>query len=93
MSAPVDMTALAEKTVHIQAVHHVRAWRLRIEFSDGEISEVDFEPFLRHSQHPAIQAYLDLAKFKSYRLEHGDLLWGDYDLCFPMADLYDGVIR
>jgi hypothetical protein len=24
----------------------------------------------------------------AYRIEYGELVWGDYDLCFPIADLY-----
>ena len=31
-------------------------------------------------------------KFQGFRVEHGDLVWGDYDLCFPVADLYRGKI-
>ncbi len=33
-----------------------------------------------------------LEKLKNFRVEHGDLVWGDYDLCFPIADLYHGHI-
>ena len=48
----------------------------------------DFEPFLAASAHPAIRAYLDPDRFATCRIEHGDLVWGDYDLCFPIVDLY-----
>jgi hypothetical protein len=87
------MIAIAEKAVHIQAAHHVRAWRLRIEFSDGKVTEVDFEPFLRASAHPAIRRYLQPRRFKQFAITDGVLQWNDFDLVFPMADLYDGVIR
>jgi hypothetical protein len=87
------MTAIAEKAVHVQAVHHVRAYRLRIEFSDGNVTEVDFEPFLRASTHPAIRRYLQPRRFKQFAITDGVLQWNDFDLVFPMADLYDGAIR
>jgi methionine synthase II (cobalamin-independent) len=87
------MIAIAEKTVQVQAVHHIRARRLRIEFSDGKISEVDFEPFLRAATHPAIRRYLQPRRFKQFAITDGVLQWNDFDLIFPMADLYDGVIR
>jgi hypothetical protein len=87
------MNNVSQAVLEIVQVKYLTGYVLRLTFKDGTVRRVDFEPFLRHSQHPAIRAYLDLAKFKSYRLEHGDLLWGDYDLCFPMADLYHGVIR
>ncbi len=28
-----------------------------------------------------------------YNLDDGDLEWNDYDLCFPVADLYENNIR
>lgn len=87
------MIAIAEKAVQVQAVYHVRAYRLRIEFSDGKVTEVDFEPFLRASAHPAIRRYLQPRRFKQFGITDGVLQWNDFDLIFPMADLYEGVIR
>lgn len=86
------MIATADKTVRVQAVHHIRAYRLRIEFSDGKISEVDFEPFLRAAAHPGIRRYLQQRRFKQFAISDGVLQWNDFDLIFPMADLYNGVI-
>jgi hypothetical protein len=87
------MIAVAEKPVNVEAAHHVRAYRLRIEFSDGKTTEVDFEPFLRAAKHPGIRRYLQPRRFKQFALTDGVLQWNDFDLVFPMADLYDGVIR
>lgn len=36
--------------------------------------------------------YLVESNFKKFRLEYGDLLWGDYEMCFPIWDLYTGKI-
>lgn len=87
------MIAIAEKTVHVQAVQQVRAYRLRIEFTDGKATEVDFEPFLRSATHPGIRRYLQPRRFKQFAITDGVLQWNDFDLVFPMAELYDGVIR
>ena len=65
---------------------------LEISFSDGMMQKVDFGPFLAHSLHPEIRKYLDPRHFSGFTIESGDLIWGDYDLCFPIADLYDGKI-
>lgn len=75
----------------------VDAWQigdysLQIRFSDGHKQEVDFGPFLRTSTNPLIQRYLEPDLFTQFRVEEGDLLWGDYDLCFPVADLYENRI-
>jgi len=61
---------------------------LRLWFDDGSEHSVDFGPFLRKAQHPELRAFLEQNKFRIFRLEHGDLIWGDYEMCFPVADLY-----
>lgn len=80
------------KVVQIEAVRHVSGHTLGIRFSDGHVSTVDFGPFLEGSAHPSIRAYLDLKRFKSFLLEDGVLHWNDFDLVFPMANLYEGQI-
>lgn len=67
----------------------VGEYRLRLTFDDAKVQEVDFLPFLSASHHPAIRAYLERERFANFHLECGDLLWGDYELCFPIADLYE----
>jgi len=72
----------------IKDAHYFNDYKLQIKFNDGTDKTIDFKPFLSHTQHPSIRAYLEPTKFQSFRIEHGDLVWGDYDLCFPIADLY-----
>ena len=48
----------------------------------------EFKPFLAHARHPDLRVYLDPAMFSTFRIEYGELVWGDYDLCFPIIDLY-----
>jgi hypothetical protein len=67
-------------------------YRLAIDFDDGTKQLVDFKPFLVSAQHPEIRSFLDMVKFSDFRIEHGDLVWGDYALCFPIADLYQNRI-
>lgn len=67
-------------------------YRLSIQFDDGRTQVVDFKPFLTQSRHPDIRAFLDPEKFAAYRIEHGELVWGDYELCFPVIDLYHNRI-
>ncbi len=63
-------------------------YRLALRFDDGTEQVVDFGAFLRASRHPGIRAWLDPARFASCRIQDGELVWGDHDLCFPVADLY-----
>jgi hypothetical protein len=80
------------KVVRIKAISHVAPYKLHIRFDDGHESTVDFGPFLRDSVHPSIRAYLAVKRFKDFTVEDGVLHWNDFDLVFPMADLYQGKI-
>lgn len=80
------------KVVRIKAVRYLPAYRLQVRFDDGHESLVDFEPFLKASAHPSIRGYLNVRRFKNFTVEHGVLHWNDFDLVFPMADLYEGQI-
>lgn len=78
--------------IDIVNVKHAGDYRLEISFSDGIRRIIDLESFLRRSSHPDIRKYLDQELFRRFTIENGDLMWGDYELCFPIADLYDGTI-
>ncbi len=66
---------------------------LRLTFSDGHITTVDFSPFLRAAMHPDIARYCDESLFRTFTLAYGNLVWGDHGLCFPIEDLYAGKIN
>lgn len=84
---------LAENAViEVEKVEYVDGYKLHIKFSDGKERIVDFGPFLENALNPCIRKYLDLDEFKNFTVEYGDLIWNDYDLCFPIADLYEGRI-
>jgi Protein of unknown function (DUF2442) len=84
---------LADDTViDIVGAEQVSNYKLRLTSSDGTERIVDFEPFLRSSRNPLIRAYLEPNRFADFKLEHGDLIWDDYGLCFPIADLYENRV-
>jgi hypothetical protein len=76
-------------TVRVVKARHTDSHRLYVEFSDGKSQSVDFGNFLKNSQHPEIRKFLDPKKFKQFSVRDGDLMWGDFDLIFPIMDLYD----
>lgn len=75
-------------THNITTAEQLGDYTLRLLFDDGTAQTVDFKPFLSLSRHPDIRAFLEPPRFAAYRIEYGELIWGDYDLCFPIADLY-----
>ena len=86
------MKLAAGSVIDILQVARLADYKLKLSFSDGVDRVIDFEPFFRRSTNPMIRAYLDQQKFASFRLEHGNLIWDDYGLCFPIADLYENTI-
>ncbi len=80
-------------TINIVTVEQTGDFQLRLQFDDGFEQTVDFKPFLMRALHPDIRAWLDPVRFSKYRLEYGELVWGDYDLCFPVIDLYRNQIE
>jgi Protein of unknown function (DUF2442) len=86
------VTLVEGVAIDVLRAEHAGGYRLRVTFSDDTERIVDFGPFLQNSSHPAIRAFLEPDKFASFRVEYGDLLWGDYELCFPIADLYEDRI-
>jgi hypothetical protein len=86
------MTLPDNAVIFVDRAEHAGDFKLHLFFNDGTDRVVDFGPFLHNSRNPLIRAYLDPARFARFRIESGDLLWGDYDLCFPIADLYDGRV-
>lgn len=78
--------------IAIISAHYVDGYKIDLRFSDGKSRVIDFEPFLRLSLNPMVQAYLDIDLFKQFSIEYGDLQWNGFDLCFPVADLYEGKI-
>ncbi len=75
-------------TINITAAEETGDYALRLTFDDGTVQTVEFKPFLSLSRHPDIRRYLDPVRFSGFRIEYGELVWGDHDLCFPIADLY-----
>jgi hypothetical protein len=77
----------------IDSAKYLSDYAIRIKFNDGNERLVDFKPFLSKSLHPSITKYLDESKFSSFSLTDGNLNWNDYDLIFPISDLYKGQIN
>ena len=76
----------------ITAAKYLSGYKIRLTFSDGAAHVVDFEPFLRKACHPDLTQYRQLRTFKKFHLHHGDLMWGDFEMIFPIADLHSGKV-
>lgn len=83
---------LAIKATEVTKAQFIGDFAIRVYFNDGSNKLVDFKPFLEKSLHPEIREYLDESKFREFQIVDGNLNWNDYDLIFPVWDLYQGKI-
>jgi hypothetical protein len=83
---------LEVELLEIISAKYIGDFAIRIYFNDGINRLVDFKPFLESSLHPSIRKYLDENKFEKFDLVDGNLNWNDYDLIFPIDNLYEGNI-
>jgi hypothetical protein len=78
--------------ISIEKAQYRGDYKIEFLFSDGTSRVVDFESFLRKSKNPMSTKYLDKELFGSFTIEYGDITWNDFELCFPIWDLYEGRI-
>ena len=86
------MKATVTKALSIREAEYFSGYKLRLVFNDGTARFMDFEPFLRRAQNPDLTRYRQLRRFKGFHLHYGNLMWGDYEMIFPIMDLYRGAI-
>ncbi len=61
-------------------------------FSDGVEKLIDFSAFLKNAKNPMTKKYLDKKLFQSFSLQYGDINWNDFEMCFPIWNLHEGII-
>jgi hypothetical protein len=86
------MKTTATQYLEVIKAEYLSGYKIRLTFNDRKIQVVDFGPFLKKARNPDTTDYRDLKKFKAFRIVEGDLVWGDYQMIFPIMDLYRGEI-
>lgn len=86
------MKTSTSQYLEVTEAKYVSGYKLLLTFNDGAVRVVDFGPFLAKARNPDTTDYRDLKRFKSFRIKDGDLMWGDYQMIFPIMDLYHGTI-
>ncbi len=77
----------------IEQAEYAGAYSVSLLFSDGVVRKVNFGDFLKKAAHPRVRFYLDECEFKKFKLEGGNIVWGEnWDLIFPIERLYNGKI-
>ena len=77
--------------LNIVSAKYVAPLSVEMQFSDGTVKIVDIGSFIKAHPHPQYNSYLDEKKFKRFKIEMGNIVWGkNWDLVFPISALYNG---
>lgn len=78
--------------ISIVNAEYVGDYSIKLSFSDGIEKVIDFSDFLKNARNSMTYKYLDKQLFKSFSIEYGDIVWNNYEMCFPIWDLHEGKI-
>ncbi|MDO9256051.1 MAG: DUF2442 domain-containing protein [Bacteroidales bacterium] len=78
--------------ISIIKAEYVGEYKIKFSFSDGVVRLIDFSDFLVNARNPMTRKYLDKQLFAKFSIESGDIIWNDYEMCFPIWDLHQGEI-
>ena len=79
------------QVVHIECFENLT---VRLCFSDHTEKIIDIGDFITKHPHPQYNKYLEWKNFKKSAIENGNVVWGkNWDLMFPIEQLYNGVIE
>lgn len=78
--------------ISIDKAEYIGDYKIKFSFSDSVERLIDFSGFLKNAKNPMTKKYLDKKLFKEYSIEYGDIIWNDYEMCFPIWDLHERKI-
>lgn len=79
--------------IMIKEAHSVGNLTVEMTFNDNTIQRVNIGEFIHSHPHPQYDKYLDEREFAKFTLDDGNIVWGeDWDLIFPIEQLYAGAI-
>jgi Protein of unknown function (DUF2442) len=78
--------------ISIIKAEYIGDYKIEFFFSDGVQNILDFADFLQNAKNPMTRKYLDKQLFSHFSIEYGDIIWNDYEMCFPIWDLHEGRI-
>ena len=79
--------------IMITEAHSVGNLTIEMKFNDNTIQCVNIGEFIHAHPHPQYDKYLDEHEFLKFTIDDGNIVWGeDWDLVFPVEQLYAGAI-
>ena len=83
---------MMNKVISITKATYLDSYNIELEFDDSTVQIIDFEKFILSARNPMISKFGNISEFKSFEILYGDLVWNDYEMSFPIWDLYTNNI-
>ena len=81
------------KTISIIKAEYIDRLKVKLYFNDDSSRIIDFEDFFSNHSHPQYNKYSKPSAFRKFKVVMGNIIWGkDWDLVFPVYDLYKGKV-
>ena len=89
---PIHYNYKENMNLSIVSAKYVAPLKVELHFNDDTVKTIDVGAFIRNHPHPQYNSYLNENKFKKFKIEFGNIVWGkNWDLIFPIDKLYAGV--
>lgn len=83
---------MSKDALTVVSAEYIGGLSLKLTFSDGFVRVLDFSEYLSSHPHPQHDLYQNPDSFREYYIDSGNLVWGkDWDMIFPVEDLYSGL--
>ncbi|MFA5834438.1 MAG: DUF2442 domain-containing protein [Bacteroidota bacterium] len=76
----------------IERAKYLSAFKIKLGFSNGKSTIVNCKHFLMGNAHPSLKKYLKISEFKKFKVLNGNLNWNNYEMIFPIEQLYKGKV-
>lgn len=81
-------------TISIIEANYKGNFLLELIFNDNKKKLINFNDFFASKSHPQFNKYKKEENFKKFKIENGNIIWGkDWDMIFPLWDLYNGKLN
>ena len=74
----------------IKNAKYIGDYKIEIIFFDKTIKNIDLKNFLFKSKNPYIKKYQNQDLFKQFRIEDGEICWGDNEFDLNPLSIYRG---
>ncbi|MDD4971124.1 MAG: DUF2442 domain-containing protein [Paludibacter sp.] len=78
--------------ISIIKAKYIGEYRIHFLFSDGVEKTIDFSGYLMNARNSMTKKYLDKKLFEKFTINYGDIVWNDFEMCFPIWNLHEGEI-